>query len=64
LREKVLWAHFDGRVKLKTAARRSFFVRETLMSAIGPKQTWACALHMSAFGGKADMPFCTAYVCF
>ena len=26
------------------------------MSAIGPKQTWAIALHMSAFGGKADMP--------
>src|SRR5215510_2570979 len=28
------------------------------MSAIGPKQTWALALHMSAFGGKADMTFC------
>jgi hypothetical protein len=26
------------------------------MSAFGPKQTWAIALHMSAFGGKADMP--------
>src|SRR5262245_50729163 len=26
-------------------------------SAIGPKQTWASALHMSAFGGKADMSF-------
>jgi len=25
------------------------------MSAIGPKQTSASALHMSAFGGKADM---------
>jgi len=25
------------------------------MSAIGPKQTWPRALHMSAFGGKADM---------
>jgi hypothetical protein len=25
------------------------------MSAIGPKQTWARALHMSAFGGKADI---------
>jgi hypothetical protein len=23
------------------------------------KQTRAAALHMSAFGGKADMPFCT-----
>ena len=28
------------------------------MSAIGPKQTWANASHMSAFGGKADMAFC------
>ena len=28
------------------------------MSAIGPKQTWASALHMSAFGGKADMTIC------
>jgi hypothetical protein len=25
------------------------------MSAIGPKQTLAFALHMFAFGGKADM---------
>src|SRR5215510_11062270 len=28
------------------------------MSAFGPKQTLASALHMSAFRGKADMPFC------
>ena len=35
-----------------------------MMSANGPKQTCASALQMSAFGGKADMPFCTAYVCF
>jgi len=28
------------------------------MSAYGPKQTWALALHMSAFGGKADMTVC------
>jgi len=28
------------------------------MSAIGPKQTWAVAPHMSAYGGKAD----TAYL--
>src|SRR5262249_19606143 len=27
------------------------------MSAIGPKRTSASALHMSAFGGKADMTF-------
>src|SRR5262245_25157028 len=34
------------------------------MSAIGLKRTWTSALHMSAFGGKADMPCCAAYVCF
>jgi hypothetical protein len=34
------------------------------MSAFGPKQTWAGALHMSAFGDKADMAFCGANVCF
>ena len=28
------------------------------MSAIGAKQTWLRALHMSAFGGKADMTLC------
>jgi hypothetical protein len=28
------------------------------MSAIGPKQTWRIALHMSAIGGKADMTVC------
>src|SRR5262245_22962906 len=27
------------------------------MSAYGPKQTWKSALHMSAFGGKADIAF-------
>ena len=27
------------------------------MSAIGTKRTSLVALHMSAFGGKADMPF-------
>ena len=32
--------------------------------AIGPKQTQAVALHMSAFGGKADMAYCSANFCF
>src|SRR5262249_31199280 len=27
----------------------------TVMTAYGPRQTWANAPHMSAFGGKADM---------
>ena len=34
------------------------------MSAIGTKRTLRVALHMSACGDKADMPFCTANVCF
>ena len=34
------------------------------MSAIGTKQTFHFAPHMSAFGGKADMTFCAAHVCF
>jgi hypothetical protein len=33
-------------------------------STHGTKRTCRVALHMSAFGGKADMPFCTAHVCF
>ena len=34
------------------------------MSASGTKRTSLFALHMSAIGGKADMRFCTANVCF
>jgi hypothetical protein len=33
------------------------------MSASGTKRTYRVALHMSAFGGKADMTFCGANVC-
>jgi hypothetical protein len=32
------------------------------MSAIGPKQTWPRALHMSAFGGKADIGYGQALI--
>jgi hypothetical protein len=35
---------------------------KSAMSAIGTKRTCACAAHMSAIGGKADMPFRTANV--
>jgi len=34
------------------------------MSAFGPKRTSLVAPHMSAFGGKADMTFGGANVCF
>jgi hypothetical protein len=32
------------------------------MSAIGPQQTSSAAPQMSALGGKANMPLCTANV--
>jgi hypothetical protein len=32
------------------------------MSAFGPKRTSVIATHMSAFGGKTDMAFCSANV--
>jgi hypothetical protein len=37
---------------------------QRILGAIGPKRTSVVAPHMSAFGVKADMPFCTVYVCF
>src|SRR5262249_53768972 len=37
-------------------------IRHQRMSAFGPKRTSACAMHMSAFRGKADMTYCSAYV--
>ena len=37
---------------------------DVFMSAIGTKRTSLVAPHMSAFGGKADMAFCTAHVRF
>jgi hypothetical protein len=39
-------------------------VLQRLMSAIGTKRTSLVAPHMSAFGGRADMTFCAAHVCF
>jgi hypothetical protein len=35
---------------------------ERVMSAFGPKQTYAVAPHMSAIGGKADMTVCRSPV--
>jgi len=34
------------------------------MSAFGPKRTFHDVAFDVAFGGKADMPLCTAYVRF
>ena len=55
------------RERLDTRRRRQMSKCEpgdNARSAIGTKRTWACALHMSAIGGKADMTFCIANVCF
>jgi len=35
--------------------------RKWEMSAIGPKRTWASAMHMSAFEGKADRKIHSAH---
>jgi len=43
-------------------AARVFLSAAMQESAFGPKQTWALALHMSAFGGKADIELATAPV--
>ena len=50
------WDHFS--------IGKSISVLNCGMSAIGTKQTYRVAPHMSAFGGKADMIFCAAHVCF
>jgi ABC-type uncharacterized transport system substrate-binding protein len=52
-------------INLKTAKTIGLTVPPTLcgaMSAIGPKPTSQVAPHMSAFGGKADMAYCSANV--
>ena len=62
------YALYDRKTSLtfgETAVRRSFCLPDQLrMSAIGTKRTYRVAPHMSAFGGKADMAFCAAHVCF
>jgi hypothetical protein len=43
----------SGQLKITMAS--GLDKRVVLMSAIGTKQTWGIALHMSAFGGKEDI---------
>ena len=47
-----------------TAACATQKIAGAPMSAIGPKRTYVVALHESAIGGKADISFCGAHVCF
>src|SRR6476646_6935898 len=55
LRHRLLvdWVLLARRKKRKNALHRRLI--RSGMSAIGPKQTSLVALHMSAFGGKADI---------
>jgi hypothetical protein len=54
---------FRPNARLDDSGHHWILARDGL-SAYGPKWTCTAALHMSAFGGKADMPFCTANVCY
>src|SRR6476660_2784109 len=55
-RWRALTKNLNSSNYLKPSRASSFCGRAiTLMSAIGPKRTSVVALHMSAFGGKADM---------
>ena len=58
-------SNFASRTSRFTAADRRYrHVERAALSAIGTKRASLVALHMSAFGGRADMTFCTAHVCF
>ena len=45
------------------APRSALIVLSAVGAAFGPKPTCATALHMSAFGGKADMNFAGIRFC-
>ena len=63
---RVVWLPLSTRTHAKPQPRGWGFCLFTRlrMSAFGTKRTFAHALHMSAFGGKADMTVCIANVCF
>ena len=59
---------FDPRVRLHSVGRENHEVARLMfalygrLSAVGTKRTSLFASHMPALGGKADIPFCSAYV--
>jgi uncharacterized protein (DUF1330 family) len=58
---EIIAAICDGRGGVELRDRTEI---DELVSAFGPERTLLCAAPMSAFGGKADMTFCGANVCF
>jgi len=52
-------AHYGSETRIRSyrTASGKLYLRWKRMSAIGPKQTSLVALHVSAFGGKADIDY-------
>ena len=51
LQDRFSWSVVSARLLIKSDSSRA----STMMSANGPKRTCASALHISAFGSKADI---------
>jgi len=54
----------DPKQKFQAVFRALQIVPSKDMSAIGPKPTFHDVAFDVAFGGKADMAYCIAHVCF
>jgi hypothetical protein len=59
---KAIWFHRRG--ERRNRHRKNEDLCAAANVRFWPKAAWAVAPHMSAFGGKADITFCGANVCF
>jgi hypothetical protein len=59
-----LSGHSDSACECAISGVKQILVFAAQMSANGPKRTSLVALHMSAFGGKADIVSSAQNVCF